>query len=416
MSDDKNKKIDPRALEMQMVDDEDLVDDCNSKDLDRAVDKTVEAAQKVKDGAKKIGSGLWGGLKSGATAAAKKASEVKEKQQQKKHDEASAPHSVEEPVVTQTEVVAEPTVEHATPVHVATPVVSSNTVTSAPEMDESFFRDDRVEQPELQQDGEKKHPSRKPIVLVGAALLIVAGVVGGYLYWPSDDTTTVAVEEVQEEKPIVEFKTKRGAILDDRVTAIFGKTWVDGEKSLVISKKGEVVFINPVGDVREEYNIEPSGEYEPNQTNPRILIDAGNGFVRATVNYGNASNTVPKSIVFDEVAGVSIVFRDKSVVDAERAQQKVQEPAVVEEPKVEQQPIAVEPKDVSVEPQATPKVEAKVEPKIETPKPVASVAQPAPHPRPAQTKPAPKVEPRNARSQNWQDKASDDLDEWAKQF
>ncbi len=416
MSDDKNKKIDPRALEMQMVDDEDLVDDCNSKDLDRAVDKTVEAAQKVKDGAKKIGSGLWGGLKSGATAAAKKASEVKEKQQQKKHDEASAPNIVEEPVVAQAEVVAEPTVEHATPVHVATPVVSSNTVTSAPEVHESFFNDDHIERPAPQQDGEKKHPSRKPIVLVGAALLIVAGVVGGYLYWPSDDTTTVAVEEVQEEKPIVEFKTKRGAILDERVTAIFGKTWVDGEKSLVISKKGEVVFINPVGDVREEYNIEPSGEYEPNQTNPRILIDAGNGFVWATVNYGNASNTVPKSIVFDEVAGVSIVFREKSVVDAERAQQKVQEPAVVEEPKVEQQPIAVEPKPVSVEPQATPKVEAKVEPKIETPKPVASVAQPAPRPRPAQTKPAPEVEPRNARSQNWQDKASDDLDEWAKQF
>ncbi|HDS1140583.1 hypothetical protein NJG17_08600 [Stenotrophomonas maltophilia] len=414
MSDDKNKKIDPRALEMQLVDDEDLVDDSNSKDLDRAVDKTVEAAQKVKDGAKKIGSGLWGGLKSGATAAAKKASEVKEKQQQKKHDEASAPNIVEEPVVAQAEIVADKRVgydlTHSAPANV------SIAIARAPEMDESFFRDDRVEQPELQQDGEKKHPSRKPIVLVGAALLIVAGVVGGYLYWPSDDTTTVAVEEVQEEKPIVEFKTKRGAILDDRVTAIFGKTWVDGEKSLVISKKGEVVFINPVGDVREEYNIEPSGEYEPNQTNPRILIDAGNGFVRATVNYGNASNTVPKSIVFDEVAGVSIVFRDKSVVDAERAQQKVQEPAVVEEPKVEQQPIAVEPKDVSVEPQATPKVEAKVEPKIETPKPVASVAQPAPHPRPAQTKPAPKVEPRNARSQNWQDKASDDLDEWAKQF
>jgi hypothetical protein len=414
MSDDKNKKIDPRALEMQLVDDEDLVDDSNSKDLDRAVDKTVEAAQKVKDGAKKIGSGLWGGLKSGATAAAKKASEVKEKQQQKKHDEASAPNIVEEPVVAQAEIVADKRVgydlTHSAPANV------SIAIARAPEMDESFFRDDRVEQPELQQDGEKKHPSRKPIVLVGAALLIVAGVVGGYLYWPSDDTTTVAVEEVQEEKPIVEFKTKRGAILDDRVTAIFGKTWVDGEKSLVISKKGEVVFINPVGDVREEYNIEPSGEYEPNQTNPRILIDAGNGFVRATVNYGNASNTVPKSIVFDEVAGVSIVFRDKSVVDAERAQQKVQEPAVVEEPKVEQQPIAVEPKDVSVEPQATPKVEAKVEPKIETPKPVASVAQPAPHPRPAQTKPAPKVEPRNACSQNWQDKASDDLDEWAKQF
>ncbi len=414
MSDDKNKKIDPRALEMQLVDDEDLVDDSNSKDLDRAVDKTVEAAQKVKDGAKKIGSGLWGGLKSGATAAAKKASEVKEKQQQKKHDEASAPNIVEEPVVAQAEIVADKRVgydlTHSAPANV------SIAIARAPEMDESFFRDDRVEQPELQQDGEKKHPSRKPIVLVGAALLIVAGVVGGYLYWPSDDTTTVAVEEVQEEKPIVEFKTKRGAILDDRVTAIFGKTWVDGEKSLVISKKGVVVFINPVGDVREEYNIEPSGEYEPNQTNPRILIDAGNGFVRATVNYGNASNTVPKSIVFDEVAGVSIVFRDKSVVDAERAQQKVQEPAVVEEPKVEQQPIAVEPKDVSVEPQATPKVEAKVEPKIETPKPVASVAQPAPHPRPAQTKPAPKVEPRNARSQNWQDKASDDLDEWAKQF
>lgn len=414
MSDDKNKKIDPRALEMQLVDDEDLVDDSNSKDLDRAVDKTVEAAQKVKDGAKKIGSGLWGGLKSGATAAAKKASEVKEKQQQKKHDEASAPNIVEEPVVAQAEIVADKRVgydlTHSAPANV------SIAIARAPDMDESFFRDDRVEQPELQQDGEKKHPSRKPIVLVGAALLIVAGVVGGYLYWPSDDTTTVAVEEVQEEKPIVEFKTKRGAILDDRVTAIFGKTWVDGEKSLVISKKGEVVFINPVGDVREEYNIEPSGEYEPNQTNPRILIDAGNGFVRATVNYGNASNTVPKSIVFDEVAGVSIVFRDKSVVDAERAQQKVQEPAVVEEPKVEQQPIAVEPKDVSVEPQATPKVEAKVEPKIETPKPVASVAQPAPHPRPAQTKPAPKVEPRNARSQNWQDKASDDLDEWAKQF
>jgi|GEM_PF-6227259 len=414
MSDDKNKKIDPRALEMQLVDDEDLVDDSNSKDLDRAVDKTVEAAQKVKDGAKKIGSGLWGGLKSGATAAAKKASEVKEKQQQKKHDEASAPNIVEEPVVAQAEIVADKRVgydlTHSAPANV------SIAIARAPEMDESFFRDDRVEQPELQQDGEKKHPSRKPIVLVGAALLIVAGVVGDYLYWPSDDTTTVAVEEVQEEKPIVEFKTKRGAILDDRVTAIFGKTWVDGEKSLVISKKGEVVFINPVGDVREEYNIEPSGEYEPNQTNPRILIDAGNGFVRATVNYGNASNTVPKSIVFDEVAGVSIVFRDKSVVDAERAQQKVQEPAVVEEPKVEQQPIAVEPKDVSVEPQATPKVEAKVEPKIETPKPVASVAQPAPHPRPAQTKPAPKVEPRNARSQNWQDKASDDLDEWAKQF
>ncbi|MBB1135692.1 hypothetical protein ACL5HQ_09670 [Stenotrophomonas maltophilia] len=414
MSDDKNKKIDPRALEMQMVDDEDLVDDCNSKDLDRAVDKTVEAAQKVKDGAKKIGSGLWGGLKSGATAAAKKASEVKEKQQQKKHDEASAPHSVEEPVVAQAETVADERVgydlTHSAPANV------SIAIARAPEMDESFFSDDRVEQPELQQDGEKKPPSRKPIVLVGAALLIVAGVVGGYLYWPSDDTTTVAVEEVQEEKPIVEFKTKRGAILDERVTAIFGKTWVDGEKSLVISKKGEVVFINPVGDVREEYNIEPSGEYEPNQTNPRILIDAGNGFVRATVNYGNASNTVPKSIVFDEVAGVSIVFREKSVVDAERAQQKVQEPAVVEEPKVEQQPIAVEPKPVSVEPQATPKVEAKVEPKIETPKPVASVAQPAPRPRPAQTKPAPKVEPRNARSQNWQDKASDDLDEWAKQF
>ncbi|MBH1559734.1 hypothetical protein I5U11_14560 [Stenotrophomonas maltophilia] len=414
MSDDKNKKIDPRALEMQMVDDEDLVDDCNSKDLDRAVDKTVEAAQKVKDGAKKIGSGLWGGLKSGATAAAKKASEVKEKQQQKKHDEASAPHSVEEPVVAQAETVADERVgydlTHSAPANV------SIAIARAPEMDESFFSDDRVEQPELQQDGEKKPPSRKPIVLVGAALLIVAGVVGGYLYWPSDDTTTVAVEEVQEEKPIVEFKTKRGAILDERVTAIFGKTWVDGEKSLVISKKGEVVFINPVGDVREEYNIEPSGEYEPNQTNPRILIDAGNGFVRATVNYGNASNTVPKSIVFDEVAGVSIVFREKSVVDAERAQQKVQEPAVVEEPKVEQQPIAVKPKPVSVEPQATPKVEAKVEPKIETPKPVASVAQPAPRPRPAQTKPAPKVEPRNARSQNWQDKASDDLDEWAKQF
>lgn len=414
MSDDKNKKIDPRALEMQMVDDEDLVDDCNSKDLDRAVDKTVEAAQKVKDGAKKIGSGLWGGLKSGATAAAKKASEVKEKQQQKKHDEASAPHSVEEPVVAQAETVADERVgydlTHSAPANV------SIAIARAPEMDESFFSDDRVEQPELQQDGEKKPPSRKPIVLVGAALLIVAGVVGGYLYWPSDDTTTVAVEEVQEEKPIVEFKTKRGAILDERVTAIFGKTWVDGEKSLVISKKGEVVFINPVGDVREEYNIEPSGEYEPNQTNPRILIDAGNGFVRATVNYGDASNTVPKSIVFDEVAGVSIVFREKSVVDAERAQQKVQEPAVVEEPKVEQQPIAVEPKPVSVEPQATPKVEAKVEPKIETPKPVASVAQPAPRPRPAQTKPAPKVEPRNARSQNWQDKASDDLDEWAKQF
>ncbi|WP_285302223.1 hypothetical protein [Stenotrophomonas maltophilia group sp. Smal13] len=414
MSDDKNKKIDPRALEMQMVDDEDLVDDCNSKDLDRAVDKTVEAAQKVKDGAKKIGSGLWGGLKSGATAAAKKASEVKEKQQQKKHDEASAPHSVEEPVVAQAETVADERVgydlTHSAPANV------SIAIARAPEMDESFFSDDRVEQPELQQDGEKKPPSRKPIVLVGAALLIVAGVVGGYLYWPSDDTTTVAVEKVQEEKPIVEFKTKRGAILDERVTAIFGKTWVDGEKSLVISKKGEVVFINPVGDVREEYNIEPSGEYEPNQTNPRILIDAGNGFVRATVNYGNASNTVPKSIVFDEVAGVSIVFREKSVVDAERAQQKVQEPAVVEEPKVEQQPIAVEPKPVSVEPQATPKVEAKVEPKIETPKPVASVAQPAPRPRPAQTKPAPKVEPRNARSQNWQDKASDDLDEWAKQF
>lgn len=414
MSDDKNKKIDPRALEMQMVDDEDLVDDCNSKDLDRAVDKTVEAAQKVKDGAKKIGSGLWGGLKSGATSAAKKASEVKEKQQQKKHDEASAPNIVEEPVVAQAEIVADKRVgydlTHSAPANV------SIAIARAPEMDESFFSDDRVEQPELQQDDEKKHPSRKPIVLVGAALLIVAGVVGGYLYWPSDDTTTVAVEEVQEEKPIVEFKTKRGAILDERVTAIFGKTWVDGEKSLVISKNGEVVFINPVGDVREEYNIEPSGEYEPNQTNPRILIDAGNGFVRASVNYGNASNTVPKSIVFDEVAGVSIVFREKSVVDAERAQQKVQEPTVVEEPKVEQQPIAVEPKDVSVEPQATPKVEAKVEPKIETPKPVASVAQPAPHPRPAQTKPAPKVEPRNARSQNWQDKASDDLDEWAKQF
>lgn len=414
MSDDKNKKIDPRALEMQMVDDEDLVDDCNGKDLDRAVDKTVEAAQKVKDGAKKIGSGLWGGLKSGATAAAKKASEVKEKQQQKKHDEASAPNIVEEPVVAQAEIVADKRVgydlTHSAPANV------SIAIARAPEMDESFFSDDRVEQPELQQDDEKKHPSRKPIVLVGAALLIVAGVVGGYLYWPSDDTTTVAVEEVQEEKPIVEFKTKRGAILDERVTAIFGKTWVDGEKSLVISKNGEVVFINPVGDVREEYNIEPSGEYEPNQTNPRILIDAGNGFVRASVNYGNASNTVPKSIVFDEVAGVSIVFREKSVVDAERAQQKVQEPTVVEEPKVEQQPIAVEPKDVSVEPQATPKVEAKVEPKIETPKPVASVAQPAPHPRPAQTKPAPKVEPRNARSQNWQDKASDDLDEWAKQF
>lgn len=363
---------------------------------------------------KKIGSGLWGGLKSGATAAAKKASEVKEKQQQKKHDEASAPNIVEEPVVAQAEIVADKRVgydlTHSAPANV------SIAIARAPEMDESFFSDDRVEQPELQQDDEKKHPSRKPIVLVGAALLIVAGVVGGYLYWPSDDTTTVAVEEVQEEKPIVEFKTKRGAILDERVTAIFGKTWVDGEKSLVISKNGEVVFINPVGDVREEYNIEPSGEYEPNQTNPRILIDAGNGFVRASVNYGNASNTVPKSIVFDEVAGVSIVFREKSVVDAERAQQKVQEPTVVEEPKVEQQPIAVEPKDVSVEPQATPKVEAKVEPKIETPKPVASVAQPAPHPRPAQTKPAPKVEPRNARSQNWQDKASDDLDEWAKQF
>lgn len=410
MTDDKNKKIDPRALEMQMVDDEDLVDDNNSKDLDRAVDKTVEAAQKVKDGAKKIGSGLWGGLKSGAAAAAKKASEVKEKQQQKKNDEASAPHSVEEPIATQRAIVADKRVgydlTHSAPANV------SVAIARAPDVDESVFNDERVEQPEQQQDGETQRGSRKPIVLVGAALLIVVGVVGGYLYWPSYDTTTVVVKDVQEEKPITEFKTNRGAILDERVTAIFGKTWVDGEKSLVISKKGEAVFINPVGDVREEFNIEPSGQYEPNQTNPRILIDGGDGFVRATVNYGNASNTVPKSIVFDEVAGVSIVFREKSVVDAERAQQKVQEPTVVEEPKVEQQPIAVEPKVASVEPQAKPQ---KVAPKIETPKAVAS-AQPAPHPRPAQTKPAPKVEPRNERSPNWQDKANDDLDEWAKQF
>lgn len=54
MTDEHKSKIDPRALQMQLAEeDEDLINDKSSQDLDRAVDKTIETAHKMKDGSKK---------------------------------------------------------------------------------------------------------------------------------------------------------------------------------------------------------------------------------------------------------------------------------------------------------------------------------------------------------------------------
>lgn len=55
---DKNKRdVDPRALRMRGYDDDEDGEDQNSQELDQAVDKTIEAATKMKDGAKK--NGRW---------------------------------------------------------------------------------------------------------------------------------------------------------------------------------------------------------------------------------------------------------------------------------------------------------------------------------------------------------------------
>lgn len=441
MTEEHKPKIDPRALQMQMADDDDdLLNDKSSQELDRAVDKTIETAHKMKDGAKKVGAGIWSGLKSGVSAATKKKEDrspapveaVADVQAQPLVSDATSVAAVSEQQPVEPEHVVQE-VEQG-PVHVdeAKPKVSPTHVAAT-----SHAQD--IETADRAQVSSR--PKRKLIVIAVVACIVAAGSLAAYFHFDgSNEAPSATVAPVKKDLPVIqEFVTPRGAVLDSRVTAIFGKSWIDGEKSIVISNSGDVVFTNLVGNVREEFTIEPSSQYKPGQTNPRILIVAGNGFVNATVNYGSPTNSIPQSIDFDEVDGVSVVFREKAVVDAERAQALEKEKAAHAEAEAKNHAKEQMPLDAGYQDELKPVAsnsplaqlkqapEPATQPKAEPEQKTVSVKQPskesvARKPTATAPKPTEKRKEKNDdakgkdKKDDWQDKANSDLDAWAKKL
>lgn len=285
-------------------------------------------------------------------------------------------------------------------------------------------------------------PKGKLIVIAIIACIVAAGSVAAYLHFNgSNEAASPKIMPVKKDLPVIkEFKTPRGAVLGERVTAIFGKSWTDGETTFEISRKGVVTFTSSTSDVREEYTLEPSADYTPTQVSPKILIVfPGDDFITARVHYDTATDRSPHSISFNPRANVLIVLRDKELFDAEQAQALEKKKAEQEE--VEAQKRAVQQLPLDDQHQNQPKpvernsplAQLKPPPSVETQQRIEpeqkTVSAKQPSMQAVATKPTAvrsrSVEKRAANSDaakvegkkdNWQDKANSDLDAWAKKL
>ncbi|HIE4127278.1 TPA: hypothetical protein ACXOGX_000046 [Stenotrophomonas maltophilia] len=441
MTEEHRSKIDPRALQMQMADDDDdLLNDKSSQELDRAVDKTIETAHKMKDGAKKVGAGIWSGLKSGVSAGTKK------KENRSPAPVKSVADVQAQPVVSNPEpAVAVSDQQPVVPEHVVQeveqgPVVGDEVkpkVTPTPVAATPHAQD--IEPADRAQVASR--PKRKLIVIAVVACIVAAGSFAAYFHFNgSSEAPSAAVAPVKKDLPVIkEFKTPRGAVLGERVTAIFGKSWSDGETTFEISRKGVVTLTSRTVDVREEYTLEPSADYTPTQINPKILIVTPDGYIKTTVHYKSATEKSPHSISITPRENVLVVLRDKELFDAEQAQALEKEKAAQAEAEAQKRakeqlpldadhqgelkPVASNSPLAQLKPAPEPATQPKTEPEQKT----VSVKQPSKESvAPKATAIAPKpVEKRKAKNDDakvkdkkddWQDKANSDLDAWAKKL
>lgn len=458
MESNNEPKIDPRALDMQM--DDDGEPDENEQAVDLAVDKTLEAANKVKDGAKKMGSNIWASLKKGASSASQKIAERKSKDDapvagaaqltakaNSNEDEScmaedkggsraafhltsSQPmsasahlalcedessligeHGIADDHIGDFQNGAQEVVDNAKQVRPTSVPVKPKTKTKIIPADENECTDEHLNEEAERPATVGNGKSNKAGLFVIGTVLAIGMAVCGYLWLPSGAEEMSSNEQSVEAKPetMREFKTPRGAILNERVTAVFGKTWSYENNNYSISNDGVVTFTNDDNDTTAKFSIEPQSNYSPTQVNPQILfVYSGDDFTPMTINYDSLEDRTPKGITFEPRPGMIVMLKDKSLI--ERAmQQPEQEVAKEPLPKsIVEEKVQPAMKGVTVDVKAND--ESRVHPKPASRKPQTA---PGVHRSADRGKSENKVPPKPS---EWQDKASADLDAWGKQF
>ncbi|WP_282257685.1 hypothetical protein [Stenotrophomonas sp. PS02301] len=458
MESNNEPKIDPRALDMQM--DDDGEPDENEQAVDLAVDKTLEAANKVKDGAKKMGSNIWAGLKKGASSASQKIAERKSKDDapvagaaqltakansnedgsvmtvDKGRSRAAFDLTSSQPMSAPAHLAScedesslieeqgiaddhigdfqsgdQEVVGNAKQVQPTSVPVKTKTKTKIIPADENESTDEHLnEEAERPATVGNKKSNKAGLFVIGTVLAIGMAVCG-YLWLQSGSEEASSNEQTVEARsePMREFKTPRGAILNERVTAIFGKTWSYGLNNYSISDTGVVTLSVDDRDSVVTFSIEPQESYSPTQLNPRILFVYGDDdYIPMTINYDSIEDVTPKGITVEILEGMFVMLKDKSLIERE-----MQQP---------EQEVAKEPLPKSI-------VEEKVQPAmkgvtVDVKANDESRAQPKPASRKPQTAPGVHRSADRGKSENkvppkpseWQDKASADLDAWGKQF
>lgn len=447
-------KIDPRALDMQMDDDGEL--DENEQAVDLAVDKTLEAANKVKDGAKKMGSNIWTSLKKGASNASQKITERKSKEdapvadtvqltakaENKDGSRAALEMTSSQPMsvsidlalgdderkssLTEDQSIADDheeifqigvreavgTTKHVHP----TPATTSGTVrpkskTKSTQVEEAEGSDGPLCEEIERHATVGNRESNKTVLIVVGAILAIGIAAGGYLCLQGGSEEVSSKEQVVEAKPQTkrEFKTKRGAILNERVTAIFGKTWSYDINHYSISDNGVVTLSVDDRDSVVTFSIEPQESYSPTQLNPRVLFVYGDDdYIPMTINYESMEDVNPKGITVEIREGMFVMMKDNSLI-GRATQQRVQEVAKEPLPKSNVEEV-VQPavKGVTVDVKAGDESNVKPEPANRKAQTTTGVHRSADRGKNENRVPPKQTE--------WQDKASEELDAWGKQF
>ncbi|HEL2981944.1 TPA: hypothetical protein UMA65_000432 [Stenotrophomonas maltophilia] len=340
---DKNKRdVDPRALRMRGYDDDEDGEDQNSQELDQAVDKTIEAATKMKDGAKKMGVGIWSGLKKGSKELAEKFQERKNKSKQVPsegggdEDEVSAPvgPKVEpsaQPCIAAVELQA-PQVEQAAhqeedvkPEIEETPTPVAEQITApvrAPDVTLKSTKPKRATAP-LDEDEEEEEPTvrtvkakggrKGPLLAIGSLVLAVSIGVGVYALSHFDGSQVDGSPVVKEVSIPKQFTAPSGFVFNQEVTMFFGKTWTNGFFEMEFSNDGKLFISVPGAMDRAEHKYEPTEDYK--EKAPSLVVtDANDGELFANVNLVHVENdpTKPESIRFVAGPATIITLTDKA--------------------------------------------------------------------------------------------------------
>ncbi|HHA2730748.1 TPA: hypothetical protein ACOEC0_001094 [Stenotrophomonas maltophilia] len=352
MTDKYKRDVDPRALRMRGYDDDEDGEDQNSQELDQAVDKTIEAATKMKDGAKKMGVGIWSGLKKGSKELAAKVQERKKKSKQVPsgddgdEDEVSAPvaSNVEpsaQPCIAAVELQA-PQVEQAAHQEedvkpeieeAPTPVAEQITApVSAPDVTLKSTKPKRATAP-LDEDDEEEEPAvstvknkggrKGPLLAISVLVLSMAIGAGVYSFIPFGETQVGGVAVVKEATIPKQFSAPSGFVFHKEVTMFFGKTWTNGFFEMEFSNDGKLFISVPGAMDRAEHKYEPTEGYK--EKAPSLVVtDANDGELFANVNLVHVENdpSKPESIRFVAGPATIITLTDKAklAVDKPKAE------------------------------------------------------------------------------------------------